>query len=70
MLTAAQWLLPLGVARGSLRTVAPAGSTVCPSSGFDRIAVIVYGLPACIDLTAIGSGRIVMGGCILRGNDP
>lgn len=42
----------------------------CPTCGSKVIAEIQYGLPAFIDLEAIESGRIVMGGCCLTGDDP
>jgi hypothetical protein len=50
--------------------LATARPEVCEQCGSRRIADIIYGLPVEIDLRAIEAGSIVMGGCILRGDDP
>lgn len=50
----------------------PEKPEICPACGSDRIADILYGYPAFSDKLEeeIKKGHIVLGGCIVTGNDP
>jgi len=44
----------------------------CPRCGSERIARILYGMPAFSEelRRELESGRAVLGGCVITGNDP
>lgn len=52
------------------RVTVSAQPDVCPRCGATQVAAILYGLPDSIDRHLLESGAVVLGGCIVTGDDP
>ncbi|MCJ7448228.1 MAG: hypothetical protein MUO72_11075 [Bacteroidales bacterium] len=42
----------------------------CPKCGSSKVVKIVYGEPSYEDSLEAEAGKIILGGCVITGNDP
>ncbi len=52
------------------RITVSARPNACPDCGAVPVAEILYGLPDGIDRELLASGALVLGGCVITGDDP
>lgn len=52
------------------RITVSARPATCPECGAAPVAEVLYGLPDSIDRVLLESGAVVLGGCVITGDDP